>query len=98
MVELYIQSFIRLNGRVFIKLITETASSLYLRSPASAWKTEALDCSETLEPIYQVKLVTFQKLNLGCLQPVACVRSGDWGFYIRLRNVNLFCCCCTLLN
>jgi hypothetical protein len=26
-------------------------------------------------------------LNLGCLHPVACVRSGDGGFYIRLRNV-----------
>jgi hypothetical protein len=26
-------------------------------------------------------------LNLGCLHPVACVRSGDGSFYIRLRNV-----------
>jgi hypothetical protein len=26
---------------------------------------------------------------LGCLHPVACVRSGDGGFYIRLRNVTI---------
>jgi hypothetical protein len=26
-------------------------------------------------------------INLGCLHLVACVRSGDGGFYIRLRNV-----------
>jgi hypothetical protein len=25
----------------------------------------------------------------GCLHPVACQRSGDWGFYIRLRNVTV---------
>jgi hypothetical protein len=40
-------------------------------------------------------LIQFQKklyncipsvLNLGCLHPVACVRSGDGVFYIRLRN------------
>jgi hypothetical protein len=29
------------------------------------------------------------KLNLGCLHPVACVRSGDGDFYIRLRNVTI---------
>jgi hypothetical protein len=28
-------------------------------------------------------------LNLGCLHPVACVRSGDKGSYIRLRNVTI---------
>jgi hypothetical protein len=28
-------------------------------------------------------------LNLGCLHPVACVRSGDVDFYIRLRNVTI---------
>jgi hypothetical protein len=28
-------------------------------------------------------------LNLGCLHPVACVRSGDGGFCIRLRNVTI---------
>jgi hypothetical protein len=29
------------------------------------------------------------KLNLGCLHPVACVRSGDGVFYIHLRNVTV---------
>jgi hypothetical protein len=28
-------------------------------------------------------------LNLGCLHPVACERSGDGGFFIRLRNVTI---------
>jgi hypothetical protein len=28
-----------------------------------------------------------KNLKLGCLHPVACVRSSDGGFYIRLRNV-----------
>jgi hypothetical protein len=28
-------------------------------------------------------------INLGCLHPVACVRSGDGDFYIRLRNVTI---------
>jgi hypothetical protein len=28
-------------------------------------------------------------LNLGCLHSVACVRSGDGDFYIRLRNVTI---------
>jgi hypothetical protein len=28
-------------------------------------------------------------LNLECLHPVACVGSGDGGFYIRLRNVTI---------
>jgi hypothetical protein len=32
---------------------------------------------------------TISNLNLGCLYPVACVRSGDAGFYIRLRNVTI---------
>jgi hypothetical protein len=29
----------------------------------------------------------YEDHNLGCLHPAACVRSGDGGFYIRLRNV-----------
>jgi hypothetical protein len=28
-------------------------------------------------------------INLGCLHPVACLRSGDGSFYIRLRNVTI---------
>jgi hypothetical protein len=31
----------------------------------------------------------FQFFNLGCLHPVACVRSGDMGF-IRIRKVTIF--------
>jgi hypothetical protein len=30
-----------------------------------------------------------KELNLGCLYPVACVRSGDGVFYIRLRYVTI---------
>jgi hypothetical protein len=30
-----------------------------------------------------------KELNRGCLHPVACVRSGDGDFYIRLRNVTI---------
>jgi hypothetical protein len=28
-------------------------------------------------------------LNLRCLHPVACVKSGDGGFDIRLRNITI---------
>jgi hypothetical protein len=30
-----------------------------------------------------------RSLNLGCLHPVECVRSGDGVFFIRLRNVTI---------
>jgi hypothetical protein len=31
--------------------------------------------------------------NLECLHPVACVRSGDWGFYITyITNIQLIRC------
>jgi hypothetical protein len=36
-----------------------------------------------------LQAILIVKLNLGCFHPVACVRSGDGGFYIRLLNVTI---------
>jgi hypothetical protein len=82
---------VRWEGRNVPRTITSSSINVHL--------TLAIILLSTVSPTPKLPRLCWEKgllngySNLGCLHPVACVRSGDGGFFIRLRltlAINIF--------